>query len=278
MNSVDKYTQFKNKYNKYKYKNNKLNQFGGRKVTTKSNSGSLEKMSNQCFWISILDYLHANGHPELTLRELRKFVKDVGIKINKENEIFDSNLYRHASEYIADIFDLTIRVYLIDHRGNILHRGDTINIIGNGRNVFDIAQFGQYHFELITNSAGLYANNFRPLVVVKNNLTDINDIPMDMRQQYILITEDQGELGIMENLLKEDELDLEEKQKQKKEIEESYSFDDNEKIQFIENIDSFLTEGLIPNIEAKIKRIEDLKNEIASIQSIIELYERGEIP
>ncbi len=31
----------------------------------------MENITNQCFWISILDFLQDNGRPELTLLQLR---------------------------------------------------------------------------------------------------------------------------------------------------------------------------------------------------------------
>jgi hypothetical protein len=40
----------------------------------------------QCFWISILDYLHRNGHPYLTLRELRR---NDGLGENTEHDMDD---------------------------------------------------------------------------------------------------------------------------------------------------------------------------------------------
>jgi hypothetical protein len=42
-------------------------------VKMKRNDGSKEGMINQCFWISILDYLQKNGNPGLRLRELRTY-------------------------------------------------------------------------------------------------------------------------------------------------------------------------------------------------------------
>jgi hypothetical protein len=277
MNLSDKYIQYRNKYYKYKTKYNNLQQFGGNKVTTKSNSGRLEGMSNQCFWISILDYLHDNGYPELTLRELRKFMIDANLKINKENEIFDSDLYREASEYIANIFDLKIQAYLIDSNGYILYSGEIINTIGDGRNVVNIAQFGQYHFELIINRENNSNNNFRPLVLINNDLTDVNKIPENIRKQYIKLSENQGEIIIIEKLLKESQSELDKQKKRKNEIKQSPYYTQSEKNQKILKINLFLQNELIPDIKAKTKRIDELKDEMLSLETIIKLYKKGEI-
>lgn len=65
MSYKEKYLKYKNKYLQLK------NQFGGflkdgSTAKTIGNTGEMQGMRNQCFWISILQFLNRNGH-SLTL-------------------------------------------------------------------------------------------------------------------------------------------------------------------------------------------------------------------
>jgi hypothetical protein len=175
---------FRQKYLKYKSKYLKLKkQIGGNRVITKQNSGRLEGMSNQCFWISILDYLKTHGFPNLTLRELRLQASGPGININDENQMIDTDIHRDAIEQIAFNYHLTIRGFPVDGNGNLLYNGNHGNIFGNGPNIVDIANFGLYHFELII-ERNSNNSNFVPLVPFKGELKELKDIPNIMKDQY----------------------------------------------------------------------------------------------
>jgi len=128
-------------------------------------------MSNQCFWISILDYIKAH-YPllsELTLRQLRTWV---GLDYTTEHIMFDSSYeyFRNAVLKLLIMFNtagnpLKIKVYRFNDR-DIISRADAfaLDSTGTGFNqniheIFDdddgdiirIANFGQGHFQLITN-------------------------------------------------------------------------------------------------------------------------------
>ncbi len=139
------------------------------KVRTIGNGGMLEGMMYQCFWISVLDYLHRNEYPGLTLKKLRT---QAGLGKNTENMMFDTDynvrdengfvipIFLNAAETIAQLYNLRIQIYTVNAQG-VIHgvRG----LIGNGENLVEIAQFGLGHFELIDN----YGSDFVPVVVIE---------------------------------------------------------------------------------------------------------------
>jgi len=269
MNSKEKYLKYKSKYLKLK------KQFGGTKVITKHNSGSLEGMSNQCFWISILDYLHNNGHPNLTLRELRAQTNSPEIIINGENQLVDTDIHRNAIEQIAFIYNLTIKGFPVDSNGNLLYGGNHGNIFGNGPNIVNIANFGLYHFELIINQNSNH-NNFIPLVPVKGKLTKLEEIPPIMKDQYKKLSENQGELQIMKYLLKEANTEYERNLELRDTTIQSKDINNDEKNIFSNYYNSFL-DNLVTDINLKEKRINELTEENATLQEVIRLFELGRL-
>ena len=175
MSYFNKYLKYKNKYLELKKRN--VKQLGGTRqnntiVRTIENRGRLEGMTNQCFWISVLQYVHRHGYPELTLKELRN---DAGLQENTENMIFDTDYYArdadgfaipifiNAAENIARIYNLRIQIYTVNAQGVIT---GPRALIGNGEHLVEIAQFGLGHFELIDNNG----TDFVPAVVIKGDI------------------------------------------------------------------------------------------------------------
>jgi hypothetical protein len=155
----------------------------GSKVKTIPNSGSLENMSNQCFWISILDYLQSHGHEKLTLRELRK---QAGLDSKTERMMFDTNylinegnenipIFFNAANRIADIYNIQIEVYSVNREGKVLNQRDEI---GKSTNIVPIAQFGLQHFQLIDK----FGDTFIPAVPIDGKLTTTTDIDPKYKQ------------------------------------------------------------------------------------------------
>jgi hypothetical protein len=222
MNNYKKYIKYKTKYLKLK-KNLNNTQVGGHKVKTISNSGSREGMSLQCFWISILDYLHRNGHNNLTLRELREYA---GLDRRTEHTMFDiddlvgSSLDRQAIFYnaavqVAELYNLTIQVFTVNYNGNIIYSDVAQEgiraTIGNGQNRVNIAQFGLGHFELIVDEGG-GGEDFVPLISVMGVSTKITKIPKERQNIYLRNSEDTLLLKDLEHQLKK--LSEENKKKQ----------------------------------------------------------------
>jgi len=160
-----KYLKYKQKYlelkNQMKQMNQmnqmkQINQYGGERVRTIPNTGSLEGMTNQCFLISVLQYLQRNGHPALTLTQLKRLF---GLGPDTDNMMFDvderndrGHVYMfNAAAMIALNYGLRIEIVGVRQDGEVLGpRG----VIGNGPNHLRIAQYGLAHFELIDDVNG----------------------------------------------------------------------------------------------------------------------------
>ena len=267
MSYYKKYLKYKNKYLELK------KQLGGRRIRTISNSGALEGMTNQCFWISILNYLQRNGHPALTLRQLRT---NAGLGADTEHTMFDidhrdrhgnlNDIFYNAAMRIANLYNLHIRVHTVNHTGEILGpRG----YFGDGINFVEIAQFGLFHFELIDGEIG---DAFVPAVIVKGNLT--KDIKPEMKSTYLQLSEQQGLLKILREQLKEDHRQYDESLKEKATIQSSSVYTGEEKGAFLTSIDEFINR-LVSDIGTKEKKIEQLEQEISSLTLIISEFEKN---
>ena len=264
---------FKEKYLKYKTKYLQLKkQIGGRRVITKPNSGQVDGMINQCFWISLVDYLRVHGFPDLTVRQLREQATSGGrLIINGEREMLDTFIHTDVVEQIASYYNLTIRGFPVDGNGNMLYDG-LFHQFGNGPNIVEIANFGLYHFQLITGYENGGNNKFVPLVPFKNNLKKLTDIDPKIREKYKLISEYQGELQIIENLFKEDKLEWDRNYKLSFDMRNSKDINEDERTIILNQYNSFL-EKLDSDMSKKHERMETLKNEIASLQLVIQIYE-----
>ena len=131
----------------------------GRKLYVIPNSGMIEGMSQQCFWISIFTYLQRNPVVNIaevaTVKQLRTFV---GLEEDTEHLPFDEDdvRFRNALGFLTDVLDLKIVVHYINAHGNQIiirqHRTgfpeEAIRPINEaGRNIVHITQHGLYHFQ-----------------------------------------------------------------------------------------------------------------------------------
>jgi len=143
--------KFKKKYLKYKMKYLSLvkKQNGGGNLIVIQNNGQKDTMKNQCFWISILDYLTRTGHPNLTLTELR-FQATGGIdeQINNPDEMIDSDLHMNAILRITEIYDLRLELYFFNNSSNDLYSTEPSQIVGIGTRRIPLVQYGA-HYNLI---------------------------------------------------------------------------------------------------------------------------------
>jgi len=169
----EKYKKYKNKYLALK------NKFGGsdpdleraikaslednlevgRKLFVIPNSGAIEGMSQQCFWISIFNYLQRNPIANIAeVENVRQLRTLVGLEKDTEHLPFDEDdvRFRNALESLTAIFDLKIMVHYINAGGNqIIIRQhitgipeEAIRPINEaGINVVHITQHGLYHFQ-----------------------------------------------------------------------------------------------------------------------------------
>jgi hypothetical protein len=241
-----------------------------RKVKTISNTGSLEHMSLQCFWISILDYLHRNGHPYLTLRELRR---NAGLGADTEHEMFDMDdgqmIFYDAAIQLAAIYNLSIQVYSATRYGEFAITDSPLAFIGSGANLVELAQFGIGHFELIDNVDG---SEFIPAVLVKRKLKKITDIDPTMRDRYLILSEYQSMLKILRDHSKVNSVVYREELKTKSKLQRSKDLTPDQKEIFLTQHNEFI-DKLVKEINATEERIKKLQEEISSLTVIISEFE-----
>lgn len=241
-----------------------------RKVKTISNTGSLEGMSLQCFWISILDYLHRNGHPYLTLRELRR---NAGLGADTEHEIFvigdGQTIFYNAATLITEIYNLRIQIYSATRYGDFAVTDSPRGLIGDGANLVELAQFGIGHFELIDNVDG---SEFIPAVLVKRELKKITDIDPTMRDRYLILSEYQSMLKILRDHSKVNSVVYKQEIKTKNKLQSSQEFTPDQKEIFLTQHNEFI-DKLVKEINATEERIKKLEEEIASLTLIISEFE-----
>lgn len=148
------------KYLKYKAKY--LNLLGGmgKKFGVKKNSGSdgTRKYSNQCMWLSILDYLNGVLGNNMNLDEIRAIGSRNNTGINNVGEQFDTTLHFQSLLNVIETFDLQIHFYVVtrDKNGNLTISNRPNMVVGevSSSNVVSIVSYGS-HFELITSIGDL---------------------------------------------------------------------------------------------------------------------------
>jgi len=242
----------------------------GKKLKTQHNSGSLEGMSNQCFWISILHHLRKNGHPNLTLRELRDLA---GLDFSTERTMFDSSIesFRLAAERICVLFDLQITLVPINRNGIVLFRGDIVEILGSGTIRLTIAQFGIYHFELVLeDSIGQLSLEpqvpFKPLVNVKGNLTELDSLNQGTQQLFEDLHSLTQEFFALKESQESKEKRYTELLEQKDQIKGSSAYDNDEKSKFLTILDQEIDDLVKSFLNSKIN---DIEYQIITLQSLI---------
>lgn len=158
---------YKRKYLKYKMKY--LNLLGGesKKFSVIRNNGSdgTNRYSNQCFWISICQYLNKVLDIDINLEELRNIAspQNSNIPINNETQEFDTTKYFSALQNIIETFSLQIHMYITyrDSSNQLVINNEPDYIVGElfNTNIISIVSYGS-HFELITHigSRQLYPN------------------------------------------------------------------------------------------------------------------------
>ena len=176
---------FEKKYLKYKRKylslielsRNKISQNGGapqpgEKVNVIKNNGVEDGMTNQCFWISIKDFIIRSGiNRQMTLRQLRT---EAGLTDDTKNTKFDNfnPVFEAAINTIAKRYKLQINVWSMNSDGKVEKLYTKINPNGPNikPNIVQIASYGD-HFELIFRKGTLYepaVNNRGTFIPITN--------------------------------------------------------------------------------------------------------------
>jgi hypothetical protein len=140
----------------FKYTMKHPNLVGGQiNFSTKKNNGgdNSGKYSNQCIWISIIDYLNGVLGNNINLDEIRAIGSSNNTSINGTREMFDTTTYYDSLLNVTNSFDLQIHMYTsFRNKNNKMVISKKPNwIIGDNSssNVISIVSYGA-HFELIT--------------------------------------------------------------------------------------------------------------------------------
>ena len=144
---------------------------------TKKNNGSdgSGDYSNQCMWISILDFLNGvlSNHYNLTqIREIASNRRENNVRINNPKEEFRVEDHYDGLLNIVETFDLQIHFYVPfkNSTGKLVipNRPDWIIGEPSARNVVSIVSYGT-HFELITsiNSIDIYGDEIEDSNIFK---------------------------------------------------------------------------------------------------------------
>lgn len=165
-------SDYKIKYIKYKLKY--LNLLGGmgKKFGVIKNNGSngTREYSNQCMWLSILDYLNGVLGNNFSLDEIRAIGSRNNTEINGKTQEFDTLKHYQSLLNVIETFDLQIHLYVMfrDENENQFISDKPNLIVGalSSSNVVSIVSYGS-HFELIT----LIGN--KQLYAGKINISDI---------------------------------------------------------------------------------------------------------
>ena len=116
-----------------------------------SNDGCIEGYCNQCFWISILQYLKLQRNIDINIEEFHMTASNMyQININNLKSNFDYECHADAAVNLAKIYNLKIEIYYANYteKTRWINIGNPAYIFGKGKNVVRIVAFGN-HFELI---------------------------------------------------------------------------------------------------------------------------------
>ena len=139
------------------------NQSGGAKILVIKNNGGIEgiRMSNQCIWISIKDYLRIHRGVEMSVRD----IKNIG-GLGPETDIREFNMEDPVALEALNLICRTLNItlyFIMANRDGTIHqlclditgqRMLPIEIVNDGHaDVVYIASYGR-HFELIVEGPG----------------------------------------------------------------------------------------------------------------------------
>lgn len=159
------------------------------------------RMSNQCLWISLRDYLRYCRGQEWSVIDI-KMIGGLGAESDYEMFDWENRLYRDALERITKVLNIRINFFLVDHTGRH-HRElylngypipmHKINDDIPGADVVNIAFYGA-HFEFIIDGNGIHpCHDINPppmnnIGQFKPNLTVINPgLEGEIKDEFISI-------------------------------------------------------------------------------------------
>lgn len=124
------------------------------KVIHNNGSNGTREYSNQCMWLSILDYVNRVLNKNWSLEEIRNIASRYG-RINGKTEEYDYETMRDSLDGLLRQYGLQVRIYLVTHENHSLIDDEFYIDIGSDTptNIIYIVSYGA-HFELITEING----------------------------------------------------------------------------------------------------------------------------
>jgi hypothetical protein len=155
--------------------------------------------TNQCMWISVLDYLKHFLNRKITLGELRY----IGMLDDTTRySMFDINngTFVRSIDAIANNFNLHIQIYYVNANGYCRWLGNHQFDFGNftSTNIVNIAAFGN-HFELIVDNVNFNDNNVNKKIrnfIPEIDIASGNKINDNVTEYFIAIVRLQQEIDI----------------------------------------------------------------------------------
>jgi len=126
-------------------------------VSVVKNNGSVAELTNQCFWISISNWLNYFLQLDVSVSTLRQIASTNHTIVNAEHEMVDTTTHEQAILNVANKYNLSIRIYVQIGNNNFNSNIQQINTeycveISSNKIVqpynVDIISYG-LHFELI---------------------------------------------------------------------------------------------------------------------------------
>ena len=203
----------KNRKNKKKYSLRKNTKHGGHNPKRPNfevipNNGVPRergtRMSNQCLWISIVDFLNREGIVDIqterpiTVSGIRSLLSQQNYVINNEDQMADTQQLNDSLSYLSQLYNLRFEFFDISNEEGVYRRenGEMINnnyfVIDNsveGNHVVPIAFYG-HHFQLIT--SGTDSDN-NPIRYGNGNQMDIPKPEKLFLNKCIKFIEDENE-------------------------------------------------------------------------------------
>lgn len=276
-------SDYKKKYLKYKMKY--LNLLGGfKKFYVKKNNGrDGTKYTNQCMWISILQYINGYLEIDLNLDQIRQIASQRNAQINGVNEMLDTQDNYNSLLNVAYYFGLQIHMYIpFKNTNNEFVISDEPNwIFGDvySQNVVSILSYCA-HFTLITSIDGnkLYNDKIKEYepYIPDNELALGKKINIKSENQEKQLNDTLDMMNIYNSVIENFKKTIKSSKSQLEDLEKSYilnekninSYDADTQIAFISSLQEheIFLKHIIEETENKLN---EKNNEIKEIEMLL---------
>ena len=213
---------------------NNFSKINKREFKTFGNSGRISgrtEYSNQCMWISLLNYLNDVLGNNLSIDDIRDIASSNNTPINNIDEQFDFMVHSYALFNVLESFDLQLHIYIParDDENNKIFINDNLLVLGNieSNNIVSIVSYGS-HFELITQienrklynnkMAKMNTNNFVPNISLATGCDNISSLSIELINKIISLIDIKDSLTVIVHTLMNEIKDISSKEVQYKNI------------------------------------------------------------